>query len=33
MLKTKIVEIYRKYVQEETKKKTDGADLQKEFIK
>lgn len=32
-MKSKIIEIYRKYVQEENKKKMDGIDQQKEFIK
>ena len=29
MLKSKVVELYRKYVQEEDKKKMDGIDQQK----
>ena len=32
-LKSKIIEIYRKYVQEESKKQMEGIDQQKEFIK
>lgn len=32
-LKSKIIEIYRKYVQEENKKQMEGIDQQKEFIK
>lgn len=32
-MKTKVVELFRKYVQDEGKKKMDGIDQQKEFIK
>lgn len=32
-LKSKVIEIYRKYVQEESKKQMEGIDQQKQFIK
>ena len=32
-LKSKIIELYRKYVQEESKKQMEGIDQQREFIK
>ena len=32
-LKSKVIELYRKYVQEESKKQMEGIDQQKEFIK